>query len=198
MSKQQPKWKVIIAGTRADKQHPQTISLKSTQSFQQKFPSLPLTNQIFHFSALHNPKSVKALFEEIVNQCDSIMNSHTKLIPTYYAALNKNISSLGEKDPIINISSLPKKWKDSPEMTQRALHHLHSIGEIVIFGKDRICTRPEIISNLLAKFISPVEVRAKLLWNNAERVNLMRREDMETILEVKDSRFFSYFITNLN
>lgn len=183
------KWKVMIAGTRADKQHPHTILLTSTLSFQQLFPAIPFHDNIYRFSTLHDPKSVKALYKAIVDQCNQIMDAHSNYLPTFYKMLKEDISlHSSPTDSVIAMSSLPTRWKENPEFTNQALQHLHSIGEIVMFGDDKICTNPEVLSKLMAKFISPREVQAKLLGDRA-RLFLLKKEDMQAILEVKDTRY---------
>lgn len=182
-------WKIIIAGTRSDQKHPQTTLLQSTSPFQQKFLSLPLHDTMFYFSTFHDPKSVKVIFKEIVQQCKLIMDHHSKLLPTFYTTVKNNISaSSSSSNYIIDMLSILPKSKENVELTNQALQHLHAIGEIVMFGKDKVCTNPEVISKLMAKFISPAEVRTKLLWEDHKCVSLLKKHDMQMILQVKDSR----------
>lgn len=186
----QPEWKVIIAGTRSDIKDAKTVNLKSTDAFRNKFPSLPLHESVFHFNTVQDLKSVKLLFNEIVNQCDQIMNAHSIYLPTHFTMLKKDISTCSSPScSIIDLSSLPSQWQENPQLTNQALQHLHSIGEIVMFGKHKICTNPQVISNLMAKFICPVEVRTKMLVGDDTPVSLLKKSDMQTILQVRDSRY---------
>lgn len=188
-------WKVIIVGTRADKQHPLTIKLQSTFPFQQLFPSMPLHDSIFYTSTLHDTKSIKHLFQTIEDECNQIMNNHAKYLPNYYKELRNDITSLSSPtSPFLEVSSLQSKWKESIEYTKEALQHLHAIGEIVMFGNNKIFTNPEVLSKLMAKFISPAEVKAKLLGDRA-RVFLLKSADIKALLEVRDTRlhYFNSF-----
>lgn len=181
-------WKVIIAGTRADKKHPHSINLQSTLPFQQRFPCMPLHDTIFYFSTLHDSKSVKALYQSIENHCNQIMNLHSKYLPNFYKELKNDISSLSSPaNPIVEVSLLPSRWKENPEYTNQSLQHLHAIGEIVMFGDNKICTNPEVLSKLMAKFISPAEVKAKLLGDRVG-VFLLKKTDVKAVLEVRDAR----------
>jgi hypothetical protein len=67
---------------------------------------------------------------------------------------------------------------------KRALDHLHAIGEIVLFREGRICTNPSSISHLMAKFISPEQVRNDLLWDYENQVVLLSKTDINSVLGV--------------
>lgn len=97
---QNGKWWLLVL----DLTHPQTTRIQSTLSYQQKFPSMPLHESIFHFSTLHDSNSVKDFYKEIKLQCKIIMDAHSKYIPTYYTLLKEDMSF------IIDLVSLPSKW----------------------------------------------------------------------------------------
>jgi hypothetical protein len=70
----------------------------------------------------------------------------------------------------------------------RALKHLHAIGQIVLFGDQKICTKPSVISQLMAKFISPTEVRNGLfLKSDKDPVNLLTKTNIDCILGLNKS-----------
>lgn len=120
------------------------------------------------------------------------MNEHMNLIPRSYQQLLKDISSVQSSSSILLVSSiqlLPNtRWKDNVDLMKRGLTHLHSIGEIVLFGEDKICNRPEEVSRLMAKFISPTEVRNVLLCSDEDRVNILPTSNVSEILEVSINR----------
>lgn len=91
---------------------------------------------------------------------------------------------------VSSIQSFPNsRWKKKPDLMKRGLTHLHSIGEIVLFGKDKICNRPEEVSRLMAKFISPRHVRDNLLFNESDQVNVLSTSSISEILRVDINRF---------
>jgi hypothetical protein len=184
------KWKVIIVGTRSDLQQPSVGRLTSTTSYQLKFPAIPLVNKLFHISTLHDPLSVNLLLTEIQLQCATLLDLHCKMIPNSYKVLLHEVTAIESQNNIISITSFQEfspnnQWKKNPDLLMRALRHLHAIGRIVLFGDKRICTNPSAISQLMAKFISPMEVRDLLLCqSDDEQVNLLTKTDIACILGV--------------
>lgn len=186
------KWRVMVAGLKADKQ--QGFSqLTTTTAYQNRFPALPLVAKVFHISTKGNPSTANELFSEINRQCKEVMDMHLRRIPTAYTDLQQDLLSIASTSnkPIIHtftIINTVKRWKDNPGLMQRALRHLHMIGEIVMLGTDRIFTDPLWISQLMAKFISPDEIRDNLLWNDANNTNLLSQQDVQCILGVSRDR----------
>jgi hypothetical protein len=185
------KWKVIIVGTRSDLQQPSTVGrLTNTTPYQLKFPAIPLIDKLFHISTFDDPSSVELLLAEIQHQCATLLDQHCKMIPNSYKVLLHEVTAINSPNNIISIplfkeTSSNKQWKQNPDLMMRALRHLHAIGRIVLFGDQRICTNPSSISQLMAKFICPMEVRDSLLCqSDEEQVNLLTKTDISSILGV--------------
>jgi hypothetical protein len=184
------KWKVLIVGTRSDLQQPSTPvdRLASTTPYQLKFPAIPLVDTLFHISTLRDPSSVELLLAEIQLQCATLLDQHCKMIPNSYKVLLHEVTAIEALKHIISIPSFQEsspnsKWKQNPDLMMRALRHLHAIGRIVLFGDQGICTNPSSISQLMAKFISPMEVRDSLLCqSDDEQVNLLTKTSIACIL----------------
>ena len=58
---------------------------------------------------------------------------------------------------------------------------LHDIGQVVVF-KDRICLDPSLIPKVMAKFISPQEVREALLSDENSPVEILNVKDIGMML----------------
>lgn len=184
---------IILVGTKADKMAEKQVIINNTEVYQQSFPSLHFLDKVHYISTLYDPTSARNLIVDIENQCANIMNEHAKDIPRSYRQLLKDITSMQFSNPLIPISSIQSlpntKWSDDLELMKRGLAHLHSIGEIVMFGDEMICTKPQDVSRLLAKFISPAEVRNALLFSEEEQVSILSHESISNILRVHSNRY---------
>lgn len=187
-----PSCSIILVGTKADLMGDKNV-IKNARAYQQSFPSLHFVEKVHHISTLYNQASVRDLIVDIEGQCSRIMNEHTNLIPLSYQRLLKDISSIESASPILPITAIQSvpntKWKKNPGLMKRGLTHLHSVGEIALFGEDKICKRPEEVSRLMAKFISPSDVRNSLLCNEEDSVNILPTSRISEILEVNINRF---------
>lgn len=177
------KWRVIVAGMKADIQ--KGTPFTSTNAWQRAFPAIPIQDEIFQVSTLTNEKTAKELFDAMALQCKQVMDLSLKLIPKSYRELLIIIRGFNTTTNIIHVEdirSVHKKW--DKDLVERALRHLHDVGEIVRFTGGRICTRPSAISRIMAKFISPQEVRDALFYDEESEVTLLTKTDIDNILGV--------------
>lgn len=175
-----------MAGTRSDLQK-DGFDITDTKVWQKQFPEVPMVNNIISISTKQNQESARQLFSVIETECTKIMDAHCKITPSAYKELLKDIKSIPSTNHIINLSDIlayNTKWQREEALLHRALRYLHAIGLIVFFTGDKVCTKPEVISQIMAKFISPQEVRNKLLWDNENQVKLLTQTDVDAILEV--------------
>ncbi len=66
-------------------------------------------------------------------------------------------------------------------MASSALNYLHDIGQIVKF-EDFICLDPPKIPVVMSRFISPKEVRMKLMESESTKVEILSEEAIRIIL----------------
>lgn len=186
-----PSCSIMLVGTKADKKGDKKVT-NSTRPYQHAFPSLHFIDKVHHISTLHNHTSTLNLIADIEKQCSQIMNEHANMIPQSYQQLLRDITSIESSSPILPVSviqSLPNtQWNNKPDLMRQGLTHLHSIGEIVLFGEDKICKRSEEISLLMAKFISPCVVRNDLLCSEEDQVNILTTSRISKILQVNVNR----------
>lgn len=179
------KWRVIVAGMKADLQKGSPIT--STAAWQRNFPAIPIQDEIYQVSTLTDEATAKDLFSAMESQCQQIMDLCNRLIPKSYRELLNVIREIKTSTNIIHteeIKRVHKRWESDPKLVERAMRHLHDVGEIVMFTGGRVCTRPSAISRIMAKFISPEEVRNSLLVDEENEVTLLTKTDIDTILGV--------------
>jgi len=146
-------WRVMLVGTKADIK--QENSLEDGSYWENKFPIIPISSKIYHISAMHATQHAKQLQEEIKAKCKRILDTSTTNVPCSHRDLWDTLQSRPEF--IITQDQIPtfhKRWENKA-LLEGALGYLHSIGEIVWFSKGRICLKPAIISQTLAKFVAP-------------------------------------------
>lgn len=74
-----------------------------------------------------------------------------------------------------------------------ALRYLHAVGDIVLLPDGLICVRPPEISQLMAQFISPVDVQASLPHIVNGHVEVLTSDQVGRVLTLTqgDPRFFN-------
>ena len=73
-------------------------------------------------------------------------------------------------------------WLGDPGQFNIAVKYLHAIGHIVALGDGLVCTCPQIIPKITAEFISPLEVRNRLLKNYD--VQILDEEQIGVVLNI--------------
>lgn len=149
------KWRVILVGTRADLSP--FDSAIDVSSYRTVYPVLPLYHMLFSISTKEgrNKYQLAELSETIHAECKRILDTHSSKVPCIYRDLLELLQS--SPNHIINQNKIPnvhKRWTKESEL-EASLDYLHSVGEIVRFTEGRICIKPSMISQVLAKFIAP-------------------------------------------
>lgn len=151
------KWRILLVGTRSDIASSPTPCI-DIASYRKAFPVLPIYHSLFAISTLKDKEQSHfgELCETIQSECRRILDTHSKQVP----CTHKDLLELLQSSPhhIIKENEIPKlhkRWGKDKNTLEASLDHLHSIGEIVRFTEGRVCTKPSIISQILAKFIAP-------------------------------------------
>jgi hypothetical protein len=177
------KWQVIIVGTKHDAGKQKHI-VSPIPAWQAQWPILPLHNQHFRVSS-HRMQGVKKLLKALTDVCNTIFKQHTCAIPKTYKLLAKSIASAPPDHCIIPISQLKAAhWDGQDNQFSVAMKYLHSIGRIIVLGQALVCTSPQIIPKITAEFISPVEVRSKLVVNH--KVDILTEQQIGILLQVSE------------
>src|SRR3978361_242040 len=72
-----------------------------------------------------------------------------------------------------------------PQSFKCMIHYLHAIGRIVLIEKSGlIFTNPTLAPKIAAKFVSPEEVRFRLLKGEDENVQLLTEEDIGCLINI--------------
>lgn len=125
-----------------------------------KFPLLPIYQKLFYISSKQESPfftKLNHLSEILKTECLQILDNHTKQVPCAFRDLWSALQSsphhiLHESD----ISKIQPRWASDPQL-EHALDFLQAIGYVIRFGEKKLCTKPIIISQVLAKFISSDE-----------------------------------------
>lgn len=178
---QNAKWRVIIAGMKADLQ--QSEPFTSTSALKKMFPAIPIQDKAFQVSTLTNENSAMELFASMSQQCTQIMDLCCGSVPKTYRELLSIIRSLkptSNVSTVEEIRSIDKRWSKYP--VERAVKYLHDVGEIVRFAGGRLCTRPSAILQIMSNFTSRQEVRDTLLLDEEDEVAVLSKADINNIL----------------
>ncbi len=190
-------WRVMIVGLKSDLMRETTFTTDTIQSWQSQMPSLPLfEQQLFHVSSLHTKQSVQELLSSIELVCSQIFSKHTVVIPRSFRKLLHSIHNINihspSSPPILPIQQLHEQLKgehgdiDISTFTQ-AIKYLHMIGQVVFLQNGMVCRSPTMIPKLLSKFISPVEVRDRLLAEDSDVVQILTQKQIGCVLQINSS-----------
>jgi hypothetical protein len=175
------KWQVIIVGTKNDMSQQKHLG-DPIPAWQAQWPILPLHKQLFMVSS-HQMDGVQKLLTNLTLVCNTIFKQHTLAIPRTYKSLAKSIESIPHDHCIMPISQLKAMyWDGQNNQFSLAVKYLHSIGRIIVLGGSLVCTSPQVIPKITAEFISPVEVRSKLLINH--KIEILTEQQIGMLLRV--------------
>ncbi len=195
-------WRVMIVGLKSDLMRDTTFTTDTVHSWQSQMPNLPLFLQkLFHVSSLHTKQSVQDLLSSIELVCSQIFSKHTIVIPRSFRKLLHSIHNIDTQSPssppILSIQELHEQLKgghnnmDISTFTQ-AIKYLHMIGQVVFLQNGMVCRLPTMIPKLLSKFISPVEVRDRLLAEDSDVVQILTQKQIGCVLQINsfcDARY---------
>jgi hypothetical protein len=149
---------------------------------------------LFTISSITSTASVVHLLHEIESECSTIFQSHCVKIPSSYYKILKKIQSLSTKDQ--NFSATSELYQFTAEACNQSkidylaftkiLSYFHATGHIILLDKDTVCTYPQIVPKIAAKFISPAKVQKKLFKSG--EVILLSERDIKCILVINDKQ----------
>lgn len=186
------KWVIFLVGLRSDlckRQDSSPFQQDHINSWTKNWPRLPIFNQIFMVSSMTGIKRVRNLFNIVGRECDRIFQSHSVLIPTSYKRVLAHLQSLPNDRCFLSEDDIIQELKTSmvpipPTSIPSALAYLHAIGRIVLFNNGMVCTNAAIAPKIAAKFVSPKEVRLRLLKKETDNVLILGEEEIGCLLEI--------------
>jgi hypothetical protein len=163
-------WRVILVGLCAEECVDKSTNIINVNRWRAQLHNMPIINKTFNVSAHTSKASMQQLLQQLERECVDIFSekglttTNVQLIPRAYQELLTTIRTLpSSTSSIIHQKKVTQHWGSiNLAQLQRGLTFLHEIGEIVVFPDGTICTQPEVISNIMAHFISPVQVRSEL------------------------------------
>ncbi len=192
-------WRVMLVGLKSDLMGKPVFTTASLQNWQYQMPNLPLfRDKLFHVSSVAARQSVQELLSSIELVCSMIFSSHSILIPPTFRKLLHSINScnLLSSDPFIQFQQLHIQLKPEHNMDldtfELALKYFHTIGQIIFLQNGLVCRSPAIIPKLLAKFVSPFEVRNHLLAEDSDVVQILTQKQIGVILQANTANSTRY------
>lgn len=172
-------WGILLVGLRADKQHPLSsqIQFEHIKRWQGMWPRLAILNQgIFAVSSLTSDDSVRHLLGSVEELCGRMFTAHASAIPTIFRTTLERIQSNPPPSELCLITESTLYADCGNEMDRglfsSILQYLYAIGSIVQLKGGLVCTDPQRIPKLAAKFVSPDNVKLMLLRENIQILNL--------------------------
>lgn len=182
---QSPNWTIIPVGLQADRQTRFNTGAHSLpSSWKAKWPSLPLSDELFIVSSLKSRESVQILLRKLEVESSRIFQSHATSIPTSYRTLLGELQSLPASKSLISLSELFRHHSlgMSEQEFERAIQYLHAIGRIIwLKGSQIVCADPTIVPKLAAKFVAPEGVCMKVHYFNKP---IMAIDDVGYLLDI--------------
>lgn len=189
---------VMIFGTRSDIKNPvSNISSSSIRFWQNKFKNIPLyKSELFTISSLQVKDSVVHLLDAITTECHKIFDILSLKIPTSYIKLIDFLEQLPISGHLMSVKAIHQRSSVSVGLdlqgVQMALRHLHHTGHVVMLDEDTVCTNPTIVPKIVAKFISPEDVRKQIL--TSQQVSLLDNHQIDCLLDIHDASDYQYVI----
>lgn len=181
-----PNWSIILVGVQADRQHPSSSNLQSHLSaWQGQWLALPLHHKIFMVSSMTSEDSVRDLLLEVERVCTNIFAVHATQIPTIYSDVLESIKLAPTSILSQNVELYAEHGKDINKLVfDEMLRYFHQIGHIVCLKGNLVCTDPQLVPKIAAKFVSPEDVQASLLTRDFKNIQILSREDVGLVLNI--------------
>lgn len=187
-------WLVVLVGLRADLQNPlddpnAKIQPQYILTWQRKWKRLPLFRTLFNISSITAIQGVYELLGILEPECKRIMDQHAMKIPPSYLQILEMIQNRNNQQVLIHKDDLHKQFEAliTAEGFTIMLKYFHAIGHIVLTKEGLVCTNPQLISKIVANFISPMEIRARLLKRDEEKVQVLEEDDIGDLLSISFS-----------
>lgn len=192
-----PSSKIIIIGLQSDRQKEFDLTENPQQmiaAWKKRWSRLPISPMLFSVSSLTSTESVIALLQFVESECNQIFSQYCVQIPSLY----RKVLALFKSRPV---SASLVHWKDllkqttqedeAKDMTEPAfrtmLRYFESIGRIVWLPTGWVFTDPTIAPKIIAKFISPREVRLMLLKQETDNVQILDMSEVGCLLDIDTS-----------
>jgi len=179
-------WEIVLVGLRADELATENNQI-TYPYVSQHWPKLPFNKTIFRVCSL-TKDGVVGLIETVKTSCNQILDNHGKEIPKSYKIVLNVAQEMAStrfvvsKDELVDQITKTNQSISKDGLVERALLFLHNIGEVITF-KDRVCVQPIKIPQIMAKFVSPKEVRSALYLEENSAVGILPAEDIGVILQ---------------
>lgn len=189
------KWSIMITGLRSDLQHDEARPRLQQQNIlltlKAQWKRIPIFDQLFIVSALESKQSVKTLLKAIETECTQIFKLHPIYIPIEYRNALQIMQQIPDEQALVSVEELQSKYlpRLSIELTTTILQYFHAIGRIVCMPGGLVFTKPQLAPKIAAKFVSPTEVRDRLLKKEDEDVQILGTTELGCLLGTNDAKY---------
>ena len=178
------------------------FSLTQTSNYiavwKKRWSQLPLYPKLFTVSSLKSPKSVQILLQFVETECTRIFDHYAIHIPSSYQEFLLELKEISKEIPLLPWSDLFNKFGLQLKMDEQGfktmVHYLQSIGRVVWLPNGTVFTDPTIAPKIAAKFVSPKEVRMKLLKEETKEVQILDEFEIGCLLEIDTHNNNRYFL----
>lgn len=197
------KWAVFLVGLRSDLQEKTELMFQTNhlQTWKMSWSRLPIFDQIFSVSSLKSSKSVRGLFNKVGLECYRIFTNNSVFVPALYRQVMNELRSIPDGQCFVSKEELKERFDKNMQISlfDSALQYLHNIGRIICFSNGLVCTNASVAPKIVAKFISPEEVRLRLLRTQTDTVQILSKEEIGYLLAIdtnSNERYDYIFISN--
>eukprot|EP00026_Physarum_polycephalum_P000718 Phypoly_transcript_00719.p1 GENE.Phypoly_transcript_00719~~Phypoly_transcript_00719.p1 ORF type:complete len:498 (-),score=49.29 Phypoly_transcript_00719:858-2351(-) len=189
-----PKWNIILVGVREDEQQDFSLTREESDnisSWKQTWPRLPIATTLFTVSSLKSKESVQKLLVFVEQECTKILAHHAALIPASYHNFLKRLPSLAKDSPLLHwidlFNAVKSEFNLEKSSFKTMLAYMASIGRIVWLPTGIVFTDPTSAPKIAAKFVSPKEVRERLLKEDTDKVQILDETEVGCLLQIDAS-----------
>ncbi len=151
------------------------------KALSQYWPEIPFCKEVFFVNSFKHI-GIDELTEFIDSTCDQMIASQWRQIPRDYFKVFRQAQAFATSQFLVHESQFVAECGLAPDVVTRSLTFFHAIGEL-IYAHNHVCVRPQRLSKIMAKFISPEQVRNQL-WKRDDdfQVDLLRETDIKVLL----------------
>lgn len=165
-------------------------------AWKKRWNRLPISANLFIVGSLTSIPSVQSLLSFVEGECDQIFNQYCVQIPSSYRKVLTQLQSRSMSSYFIHWQDLLEEIMSQGELLgedeteasfQTMLRYFDSIGRVVWLRTGWVFTDPTIAPKIVAKFVSPRDVRLMLLKRETESVQILDMTEIGCLLDIDAS-----------
>lgn len=186
-----PSWRIFIVGLKSDVRDPSAPVMQPhhVEAWNTQYPYLPFYNEVFEVSSATSKESVGRLLSAVDQECIQIFEHHALEIPTIFSKSLDSIKQHSSIAPLVQEQELYAEHGQGIDsrVFETMLQYYHEIGQIVLLKEGLVCTYPQLVTKIAAKFISPEEVQMSLLMREDKNIQILSSKEVGCLLNIKET-----------